>query len=292
MPIKRGDILGRFEHAASRAVAGFLRGLPILFLLIGVLPTEAGADSYRLGGSGSTLATVRTLADAFARREPGFSLTVSTNMGSSGAIRALSAGAIDIATVSRPLRPQESAGGLTWKVIGRSPFVLATSHALPQNLTAQQLADIYAGRQTAWPDGTPIRLVLRPRDDSDTEMLRSVANSLPPALEVAYARSGMTIAITDQEAADMLQRLPGSLGTATLSTLVSEKRTLRPLALEGIAPVHLGRPNPNYRYFKPMAIVLPRQVPAQLQRFLEFLGSAEARLILDREGYIAVRGGA
>lgn len=56
------------------------------------------------------------------------------------------------------------------------------------------------------------------------------------ALQAALARKGMIVALTDQDSANDMQRLPGALGTSSLALLLSENRPLVPLALHGVTP--------------------------------------------------------
>lgn len=66
----------------------------------------------RIGGTGSAIGTMKLLGDALARQDMAFQYTVVPNLGSSGGLRALQAGAIDIALISRRLRADEVDGGL------------------------------------------------------------------------------------------------------------------------------------------------------------------------------------
>ena len=147
-----------------------------LTLLLAVPVHGTAADEIKIGGTGAGLGTMRLLADAFARQVPEVNVSVPPSLGSSGGIRAVVGGALDIAVSSRPLKEDERKLGATEIEYGRTPFVFAVaSKSKVTAITNGQLADIYAGRLVNWPDGTRIRLVLRPAGESDTAQVKSMS---------------------------------------------------------------------------------------------------------------------
>lgn len=68
---------------------------------------------------------------------------------------------------------------------------------------------MYSGELTHWPSGQPVRLVLRPLAESDTQILYGLSDDLSKALDVALARPGLVTATSDQENAETLDRLEG-----------------------------------------------------------------------------------
>lgn len=249
---------------------------------------HADPHTLRIGGTGSALGTVRLLGDAAAMGNAvAARLDIVPNLGSSGALRALQAGAIDIALITRPLTPVESATGLVAYEYGRSPFVFVTNKAGVQNLTSQAIADFFSGRTPTWPDGQPVRVVLRPSTDINNVYLAAFSPDIAVALSVAHKRPGMVVASTDQDAADQAERLPGSLAATTLSLLLSEGRKLNVIAVDGAAPSSNALANDSIRYphVKPMLIVTrgtPNGAAAQL---IEFVKSPQGRAILQAHGH-------
>jgi phosphate transport system substrate-binding protein len=124
--------------------------------------SAAAAETITVAGTGAALGTMRILAAEFARVQTAHSITVIPNLGSSGGVKALAAGAIDVAAIARPLRPEEAAQGLVTVAYGKTPLVIATNaKAAGTFANLAELADIYSGRRTTWAEGTPIRLVMR-----------------------------------------------------------------------------------------------------------------------------------
>ena len=69
--------------------------LPFLICVLGVT-AQAAETRLRIGGTGAALGVMSRLAAAFAEQEPGVAVEVLPSLGSSGGIRALGEGAIDI----------------------------------------------------------------------------------------------------------------------------------------------------------------------------------------------------
>lgn len=248
---------------------------------------NAGAQGLRFGGTGSALGTIRLMADAFARQgsKPS-ALTIVPNLGSSGAMRALQAGAIDAALISRPLKPEETAAGLVAYEYGRSPFVFVTSKPGVKNVTTAYVADVLSGRVASWPDGQPARFVMRPQGDGDNIYLASLSPDIEKALKIAHQRSGLIVAPTDQEAADEAERVPGSLAVNTLALLLSEQRKLNVIAFNGVTPSVKALAGGTYPHFKPLLIVTRGAPSGTLLQFVEFFKSAQGRAILEANGHL------
>lgn len=259
----------------SAGPAAHLRGWVVTFVCAAVLvvAVPAQAETVRLGGTGSGLELMRRLAAAFRQVDPAFDLQVVPNLGSTGGLKALGLGGVQIAVISRDLKPEEASQGWTAKRLGRTPFVLATTRRDVAGLTRAQIADIYSGRLSKWPDGQPIRLVLRPASDGDTHLLASFSPAIKTALDAAMARDGMVSALTDQESLDAIERLPGALGTTSLTMLRVDTRKARALPIDGVAPTPGHLASGHYPYSKPLLLVTSANATPSVRRFIEFTRS-------------------
>ena len=269
---------------APARFAQALRSTLFSLVLALALPTPARADTVRLGGTGAALGTMALLAQAYKKVDPSFQLEIVANLGSNGGIKALTTGATQIAVISRAVKTEELAAGLHAVAYGRTAFVLATTKDNVQGLTLTQIADLYAGKQTKWGDGQPVRLVLRPPSDGDTVLLASLSPDVKVALATAMAREGMTTAMTDQDSADAIERLPGGLGTSSLALLMTEHRRARALPIDGIAPTVANVASSRYPYVKPLYLVFKDGAPASVAQFIAFVGSPAGKRILTESG--------
>jgi phosphate transport system substrate-binding protein len=263
------------------------RGALWALLVAGILGTGAAtAGDLRIGGTGGSLAAMRMLGDEFAKSRPGTRVVVLPSLGSSGGIKAVLAGAIEVGVSARPLKEAERGAGAIETEYGLTPFVFATatSRAGP-GLGLKDLVEIYAGRMDRWPDGTRIRLVLRPIGDSDSEMIKDMSPAMREALGEAERRKGTAFAVTDQDAADSLEKIQGALGPTTLAQILTEGRALKPLSLDGIEPSVDTLAGGRYPYHKRLFLVTTAKSPPMAHEFVAFVKSANGRKILARTGH-------
>jgi len=177
------------------------------------------------------------LAEAYAKKYPQDTVTIGPALGTPGGIKALNAKAVDIALASRALNDAERASGLSEIEFARTPLVMAVAAANPLNdIGFVHLARLYATADAIWPDGTRVRLVLRPRDDADTRIVSGFSADMAKAMEAALARPGALVSATDEDAISSIQRLPGAIGPTTLAQILIEKRPLKALSLESRPP--------------------------------------------------------
>jgi len=290
--LKRSDNRYKVMSAMQFAI-NFPRGrLPLTKLLATVVlactlgPAWSQAEEIMIGGTGGALATMKLLGDAYSKNHPETKIIVLPSLGSGGGIKAVIAGAIQVAVSSRPIKDSETSLGASAFEYARTPFVFVVPlKSKTQAITSADLVDIYSGTRDRWPDGTRIRLVLRPVGDSDSDMVKSISPEVKQAKLRAEKRPGMLFAVTDQEAADNIEKIAGAFGTSTLAQLVSEQRALRPLRFNGVEPSAQTVADGRYPYFKPLFIVTSPKSPASAQLFAEFVRSAAGREILARTGH-------
>lgn len=239
----------------------------------------------RVGGSGTGLGTIRLLADAFLKSHPQANFVIVPSLGSGGGIKALRAGAIDVALISRPLKEKERGPDITALEYARTPLVFAVAEpAVLVSLTVPELVSIYAGERKTWPSGGALRLVLRPESESDTDITKSVSPEMRQAVTEALVRPGMLVALTDKASADLLETIPGAFGTTTLAQIISENRTLKPLAIDGVTPSLTTLADAKYRYFKTLFTVTGPKTSPLVHEFTAFMRSAAGREILQLNG--------
>lgn len=241
-------------------------------------------ETLRVGGTGAALGTMKMLSGPFAAAHPGVEVDVLPSLGSGGGVRALGKGVVDVAVIAGELGEADRANGFVAVPYGSSPLVFVTSRADRQSVSTAEVADILAGRRLAWPDGRPIRLVMRPRKESDYLMLGAYTPAMRAAIEMAGARSELPIAVTDQDALDMLESLEGSFGFSTLAAVVSEKRRLSVLALDGVAPTLDAVAGGAYGFVKSFQLVLRRDSGPRAQAFAAFATSPEGRRLVRAAG--------
>lgn len=251
--------------------------------------TGAQAETLKVGGTGAALGTLRLLGAEFMRRNPGIQVEVLSYIGSTGAIKGVDAGNLDLGLSGRALKPAEEKLDLLFSRYAQTPLIIATHPAYPlKSISREQLAAIYGGKTTQRDDGGPIRLVLRPIYETDNEVLRSISPALKLALDSALARPGMRYAATDQEAADAFEQVPGAIGTSTLALALSEKRQIGILALDGVTPSVETLKNGRYPYYKSLFLVTRRNASPAVQSLVAFIRSPAGQNTLLANGQLPV----
>lgn len=247
---------------------------------------ETSDMRVRIGGSGGPLATMPLLAEAFQKTHPQARFVIVPSLGSGGGIKALRAGAIDVALVSRALKDTERSPDTISTEYARTPFVFAAAvrAGLP-GITTTELIRIYRGEQTTWPNGRPLRLVLRPKMDSDTEIIKSLSPEMSQAVDAALAREGMIVALTDKASAESIETIPGAMGATTLTQIISEKRELQALALDGVMPSLKTLAEGKYPYYKAFFVVTGPGSNPLARQFAVFLQSPAGRELLQINGH-------
>jgi len=273
----------------SRRLHGLLVAVAVCLLVHALLcPLDAAAqDEIRIGGTGGMISAMGKIAEAFRNAHPSVAVKVMPSLGSTGGIKAVINGALDIGISSRPLNDREQ--GAQAREFARTPFVFATAVNNPvAAVTIRELADIYGGKTPTWPDGRPIRLVLRPSTEFDTLLLKSLSPDIDRAVTDALGRQGMIVAITDQDCATALEKVPGAFGTTTLGQIISEKRRIKTLSLNGVMPGPTVSTS-VYPYFKTYFLITKPDPRPIVRQFIEFAFSPQTRDILTRSGYRMAR---
>jgi phosphate transport system substrate-binding protein len=270
----------------------------IAVLLIGSLKLPATASSLltadyqgtlKIGGTGAALGTIAQVAAAFRKKYPGVRFVLPPSLGSTGGIKAVIAGALDVGLSSRPLTEEERRQGAVALEYGRSPLLLVTSHKdTGVNFTLKQIAALYAGEVRTFPDGTLIRVIMRPEAEFDIHMIRGLSPEMDQAVHKAQSREGMIVAVTDFDNGEILEKIRGALGWMTLAQLISEKRSLTPLPIDNIMPSEANFASGVYPLFRSFSVVTGSKSSPLAKAFIEFLTSAEGREILLRNGHFMV----
>lgn len=269
---------------------GVLRWTFGALLAATLLPPWSGssaraAETVRVNGSGSALELMKPLAEVYQKRHPEVRVEVEKPLGSSGAIKALLAGALDLAVSSKVLTPEQRAQGATSQEYGQTPLAIVVQRDVPAaNVTTAELEAMYTGKRTTWPNGERVRVVLRPQSDVDTAILRGLSPGMDAAIDAAQAHPGMVTAVTDPESNVAVSKMPGGLGASGLTGVLLGKDSLRVLALNGVKPTPSTLADRTYPLAKDIRFVTTSRTSRAAKEFLAFAYSTEGRDIAAKAG--------
>jgi phosphate transport system substrate-binding protein len=255
-----------------------------------LFPATGLAETLVMGGTGLSLGLVGKLADAYVHKHPDNKIQVLPSIGSSGGIRALLAGKINLSFSARPLKEEEKGKGAREVAFAKSPFVFAVSTRVRGNidLSSTDVHKIYEQEMTAWPDGTAIRLILRELHETNNKLIITHFPGIEPAIVKAQNRRGAILALSDQESMGLGESIVGSLITATVSAILTEGRTLKPLSINGVAPSLENLEKGAY----PMAITLWAVIGpdsgSTANNFISFIQSVEGATVLRANGALPI----
>ncbi|MEO5373433.1 MAG: substrate-binding domain-containing protein [Alphaproteobacteria bacterium] len=270
-----------------RRVIRFSLGFVVACGLLGSVPAAA-QEVVRAGGTGAGTIILQRMVELYKETRPDARVVaVMPPLGSIGGLNALAAGAIQVAIVARPSDPEKvpDASSEFWV---RTPFVLV-ARDVPDgtNLSRSQVADILAGRLLQWPNGNPIRPILRFKSDTDTKLLGDMSPDIAASLEVAFKRPGIPAAEHDIHNQQLLESTPGAFGVMSLSQQSLASPLLKPLTLDGVKPSVATLLSGAYPYERKFYLVVGKSPSASTREFLAYLRSPATLDYLRNHGLIA-----
>jgi phosphate transport system substrate-binding protein len=179
--------------------------------------------------------------------------------------------------------------------IAREAFVFFTNVKNPvENLTVQEIRDIYSGRITNWREVGGHRSKILPfqrpeNSGSQTIMLSRVMQGVPmlePTMETFAGGMG-----------EMINRVAGyrnarnSLGYSFLyySAKMIGNMQIKYLAIEGVAPTLANIRSEAYPLTVPIyAVTLKSNTKERVQEFIQWVLSPEGQTLVERTGYVSL----
>lgn len=257
-------------------------------LLCGAVLLSAGAvaaaDEVRVGGTGIGLQLAHLIGEALTAGDPGVSTTVLPSLGTPGGIKALNAGAIDIAIAARPLKDAEKDTGIREAACLTTALVFVTSRDKAPGISLTSLPRLYADPDPRWPDGQPLKIILRSKAGSENPYLIRLVPRMEEAFEAAFARPGIPVGATDQENVALAAQIEGSFAIATLLQVKAEQLKLLPLTIDGIEPGPETLANRTYPMPLRVCFLLPAKAIAAAEKYIAFMRSAAGQEVIRRHG--------
>ena len=194
----------------------------VLTLTLCACSSGSSASSITVAGSTTCLPIAEIAAEGF-KEEAGTDVLVS-GLGSSAGIEAVSNGTADIASSSRGLNADEQDLGLTPIVIAHDGIAVIVNDDNPvDNLSTEQLRDIYAGKITNWKEvgGEDLKIQVINRDEASgtREAFRTIVMDGMP-----FDRRSAVLSGTGQ-VRDVVSRSHGAIGYISLGFVESLNAT-------------------------------------------------------------------
>jgi phosphate transport system substrate-binding protein len=252
-------------------------------------PQQLPAPSLLIAaGSGANLEITRLLANAFMKYHPRVTIEVPGSIGSKGAITAVTDGAITFGLISRPLKADETSPGLVTRPFAIVPIVVGAHAAVADNeITFQDLVDIYRGTKTRWKDGNEIIVLSREPFDSGFQMLEKEIPGFREAIAESRQAKRWTVSFTDQEANRALLSTRYAIGISDLGMILTEGLDIKVLKLNGVIPGPESLLRGQYPLKRELSFLYREgTLPEEAKAFLDFVSTEEGAGLLKSNGYL------
>lgn len=241
----------------------------------------------KVSGSGTALPLIRLLASVYPDQSVEFEFL--PGLHSAAGIEGVASGAIDVGLVSRELTDEERALGLTYTLLSNDGLVVAVHPSVGvQELTTEQVRDIYRGRYSNWKElgGADLPVVVLDRNDDESAKIVLRKYVLGSSLEVT---SSAAVLSHEPDMISALSSTPGAIGYFSLGAAVHQQVPVDVVALDGVKPSIDTLRSGEYRIARPLGIVTRPDASAAVRKFVRWVVGPEARAAMEREGYAAAR---
>lgn len=261
--------------------------LTALFTFV-FLADYAAAEPIVLAGSGSNIPAVKLLNKAFNQRHPEIRLEGPTNIGSDGAIKAVTDGAVSIGLISRPLLGSEKSLGLAVTRYARTAVVIGVNPTVKDNgITFNELNRIYRGEKTTWNNGNKIIVLNREPGESSIYVLEENVPGFREVYADSIKNNRWSIILKDEGMNQKIQALPDAIGFSDMGAIVSQKLNIKILKLNGIQPSSKTVLSGAYPLYKTLSFVYrPDKLTPAIQTYISYVCSVEGKNILTKNGYV------
>jgi phosphate transport system substrate-binding protein len=251
------------------------RFLPVLLAMASLWTAPSQAGTVRVAGTGIGIGLIRLLAEQYQAEHPGEPLWIPESVGTSGAVKGLATGKLDIGILARPLKPGEVEGGVSIPIC-RTPLVFFTgARRKDVVLFRRDLSALFNNSLPAFPNGD-VRALLRPPTDAGFIRLLEIFPDLAPAVDAARQLRGAVLALTDQEAMDMVESSRSLVAFGALTPLVAERRKLVAIPLDGMVPGAAALESGRYTHDVSLVLALPAKASPEARAFVEYARSPAA----------------
>jgi phosphate transport system substrate-binding protein len=244
--------------------------VPATFSLPESLPADA---KIQIDGSSSMSVINQSLVQRFEQKFPGAKVATDIK-GTDAALSALDQGLLDIAAISRPLKPEETAKGLVSIPVSREKIaiVVAKDNPFQGNITFEQFAKIFRGEISDWSElgGAPgsIKFVDRPTTSDTRQAFQGY-----PVFQQAAFEAGPNATTLSEDSTDVMA---AELGTNGIGYAVASQVINRPDVR--VISMHQTSPDdPRYPFSQTRSYVYKGSPNPAVQAFLAFATSPEGK---------------
>ena len=259
----------------------------VLTLTLCACSSGSSTSSITVAGSTTCLPIAEIAAEGF-KEETGIDVLVS-GLGSSAGIEAVSAGTADIASSSRGLNADEQDLGLTPIVIAHDGIAVIVNDDNPvDNLSTEQLRDIYAGKITNWKEvgGEDLRIQVINRDEASgtREAFRTIVMDGTP-----FDRRSAVLSGTGQ-VRDVVSRSRGAIGYISLGFVdsLNAKTSVKAVSVNHVEASEKTVASGGYPISRDLYFFVKGAPSQQAQDYIDYVTSEKMDKQIREAGFIPV----
>ena len=244
---------------------------------------ETPVEKIKVGGSSEGYSVIEVLAEA--KKNDSIEINFMPSSQSSGGIRGVKDGLIDIGVISQQLTAAETSDKIKYIPIVRNLQFLITNEKVTgvKNLSTKQIQDIYSGTINNWkelggPDAEIILLDI-PEDETEKQILRK--HHLGENLKITPKA---IIFQEDDQVIKSISSTPYSIALVA-NTQELEEFTIQILSIDNAMPNKANVENGKYKMAQTIGIVISSQPTSVIQKFVDFISTQEAKQKLELAGY-------
>ena len=260
----------------------------ITFILISFFFQTAHAERLVIPGTGACEVILNKLAETFNKQNKDHEIIIPSSIGSGGGIASVIEDESIIARVARPLKKKEAEYGLDYLTFTRDAVVFAVGAGVQVNtFSTGQLVDIFTGKIKNWKeaggDDRRIRVLIREPEDSSLYIIKKNIDAFK---HIVFSNRSKVI-YNDYEMVNMLKKYKRSIGWLSRSSLLKEKKFIKPVTIDNVEPNNENILNGNYKLTGDYAFVYKRKrLNKSAGKFLDFVFSEAGRQILKDKGLV------
>ena len=241
------------------------------------------SGSVSTDGSTSMQKVINTLGEAFMNENKSITFTYNPT-GSGSGIKAVQEGRCDIGLSSRALKAEEKKAGLKETVLAYDGIAIIVNPENPvEDLTIEQIADIYTGKITNWKDlgGNDAEIVLIGREAGSGT--RDGFETITGTADACQYRQELT---STGDVITTVAQNPDAIGYASLASI---KDTVKALSVNGVVPSEETVKDGSYAIQRPFVLVTVegKALNECAQKFFEYITSSEAAGLISAAGAVA-----
>lgn len=262
--------------------------LAFTFFMLGMSYHGVAGETITISGTGDNEILLRVLAKAFEAEHPDTTILIPKTISTAGGIVATAEGRCDLGRTARAIKENEKKYNLNYTVFAYSPIAFAVNSDIKgvDNLTTQQILDIYSGTITSWDKlgGPEEKIFVIQREPGDAALI--VIEKVIAGWKDIKSFTGEII-YTTPEVPPLIKKYKGTIGYLPLDMAKAEGLTI--FKIDGIDPSNENVQNGNYKLVSPFGLVWKGELKGLAKAFVDFVLSPQGQKLIAENGAVPVQ---